>query len=290
VSAGSRRIWLAGRLGEPDSEFRQLNRAVHYGDGLFASMRIERGRLLDARLHATRLLAGADLLMLAPPAGFEDEPRIVDQLLAIADRLGAGADGEAVLRCQWSAAGQTRGYGRERESVALVELFPVPDSRRPVVRLLADGAVPLPSIPQVKSCSALPHVLAARQAGRLGVDEAIRVHGGCVVEGISSNLFFERGGRLYTPEPGLPLYPGILRQRVLEAAEEAGMEAIEGRWSADDLRECDGAFLTNSVRGLEVVARLEDRDMAATPLIERVSGAVRGLRDSEAIPIHAKRR
>lgn len=290
MSAGARRIWLAGRASEPDSDYRQLNRAVHYGDGLFASMRIERGRLLDARLHAARLLAGADLLMLAPPIGFEDGARIVDQLRTIADRLGAGADSEAVLRCQWSAAGQTRGYGRERESVALVELFPVPETRRPVVRLLPDGAVPLPAIPQVKTCSALPHVLAARQAGRLGVDEAIRVHGGCLAEGIASNLFFERTGRLLTPEPGLPLYPGILRQRVLEAAAEAGIEAIEGRWSADDLLDCEGAFLTNSVRGLEVVARLEDRELTVTPLIERVAGAVRELRDAEAIPIHAGRR
>jgi len=290
MNAGARRIWLAGRASEPESEYRQLNRAVHYGDGLFASMRIEKGRLLDARPHAARLLAGADLLMLAPPAGFEDETRIVDQLVAIADRLGAGTDGEGVLRCQWSAAGQTRGYGRERESVALVELFSLPDPRRPVVRLLSDGAVPLPSIPQVKSCSALPHVLAARQAGRLGVDEAIRVHGGFLTEGISSNLFFERDRRLLTPEQGLPLYPGIMRQRVLQAAEAVGVETIEGRWTVDVLLDCDGAFLTNSVRGLEVVARLEDRELATTPLIQRVAGAVRELRDVEATPIHVKRR
>ena len=290
MNAGGRRIWLAGRASEPDADYRLLNRAVHYGDGLFASMRIQRGRLLDARLHASRLLAGADRLMLAPPPGFEDETRTVDQLLVIADRLGVGADGDSVLRCQWSAAGQTRGYGRERESVLLVELFPVPDVRRPVVRLLPDGAVPLPAIPQVKSCSALPHVLAARQAGRLGVDEAIRVHDGCLTEAIASNLFFERGGRLLTPDPELPLYPGILRQRVLEAAAQIGIETVEGRWSADDLRQCEGAFLTNSVRGLEVVARLEERELAATPLIERVAGAVRELRDADAIPIQAKRR
>ena len=290
MSAGGRRFWLAGRASEPDADYRLLNRAVHYGDGLFASMRIEGGRLLDPRLHAARLLAGADRLMLAPPAGFEDEARIVDQLLAIADRLGVGADADTVLRCQWSAAGQTRGYGRERESVVLVEMFPVPDVRRPVVRVLPDGAVPLPAIPHVKSCSALPHVLAARQAGRLGVDEAIRVHDGCLAEAIASNLFFERGGRLFTPGPELPLYPGILRQRVLEAAREVGIEAIEGRWSADDLLECEGAFLTNSVRGLEVVARLEDRGLAETPVIERVAGAVRELRDADAIPIRMKRR
>ena len=290
MSAGGRRFWLAGRASEPDADYRLLNRAVHYGDGLFASMRIEGGRLLDPRLHAARLLAGADRLMLAPPAGFEDEARIVDQLLAIADRLGVGADADSVLRCQWSATGQTRGYGRERESVVLVEMFPVPDVRRPVVRVLPDGAVPLPAIPHVKSCSALPHVLAARQAGRLGVDEAIRVHDGCLAEAIASNLFFERGGRLFTPGPELPLYPGILRQRVLEAAREVGIEAIEGRWSADDLLECEGAFLTNSVRGLEVVARLEDRGLAETPVIERVAGAVRELRDADAIPIRMKRR
>jgi branched-subunit amino acid aminotransferase/4-amino-4-deoxychorismate lyase len=102
---------------------------------------------------------------------------------------------------------------------------------------------------------------------------------------VSANLFFEREGQLLTPELRLPLYPGIVRHRVLAAAEALDLGVREGRFSASDLLGCDAAILTNSVRGVETVASIDGRPLGATPLVDRVSSAVRAAREKDAVPL-----
>ncbi len=294
MTRGGTAVWLAGHRLEPGDEFGLLLRALRYGDGIFATLRIEAGRLLDADRHSVRLARGAEQLELDPPEGFEEVAAIPDRLAAIASNLaaidadpGSGDRLDGVLRCQWSAVGDSRGYGRSRDSVALVEFSPAPSPRSPVVRVLPGDVLPPPAMPGIKSCSAISHVLAARQAIRSDGDEVVRVHAGRITEGSASNLFFERDGRLLTPADTLPLYPGVVRERVIEAAARLGIEVAEGDWTPDDLRGCDSVVLTNSVRGVEVVARLEDREMEPTPMIRELVAAVRAARHADAIRIRA---
>jgi 4-amino-4-deoxychorismate lyase len=288
--------WLEGRLVAPADGAGPLLRGLRYGDGIFATLRIEDGELLDAKRHAARLTRGAERIELDPPEGFETEAAIPDRLAAIASDLSAIAAGpgavdrlDGVLRCQWSAAGESRGYGRDRRSVALVEYSLAPAPRNPVLRILPDGAVAPPAMPGIKSCNALPHVLAARHALRLGVDEVVRVHRGRITEGAASNLFFEQDGRLRTPTDALPLYPGVVRERVMEAAAALCMEVEEGEWTPGDLLECQGAMLTNSVRGIEVVRRVDDLELGLTPRIRELVSALQTARQADALPIRTER-
>jgi branched-subunit amino acid aminotransferase/4-amino-4-deoxychorismate lyase len=279
------RVWLNGQVHEVAGPLDAVRRAIRYGDGIFATLRIDAGRLLDAERHAARLLSGAEAIGLEPPPGFLDERQIIERLLAASGDLGTDPGTDGVLRCQWSATGGGRGFGRSSDSIALVELSQLPPVRRLTVRVLDSDAVPRPSIAHIKSCSALPHVIAARLAARLGVEEVIRVYDGWLAEGISANLFFERQGRLFTPEPGLPLYPGTVRRRVIEQAGALGVEVVEGRWKADELRACDGAFLTGSVRGVECVLRLDECVLKPTPLIDAVSRATAEARRADAVQL-----
>jgi len=281
-SGQSNLVWLNGHVHEDRGLLGTVRRAIRYGDGLFATLRIDAGGLLDAERHAARLLAGATGIGLGPPPGWLDEQQIIDSLLAAAIDLGAGPGTDGVLRCQWSAVFGGRGYGRSGDSFALVELSEVPTDRQLGIRVLESDAVPRPSIAHIKTCSALPHVIAARLATRLGVDEVIRVYDGWLAEGSSANLFFERDGRLFTPDQELPLYPGTARERVIEQAGALGIEVVEGRWEVTELGKCDGAFLTASVRGVEPVVRLDDRIMESTPLIDSVSRATSVVRRAEA--------
>jgi branched-subunit amino acid aminotransferase/4-amino-4-deoxychorismate lyase len=278
-------VWLNGHVLEVADAVSGIGRAVRYGDGLFATLRLDAGRLLDAELHADRLLSGAAGIGLDPPPGWLDVRQIVEGLLAAAGDLGARPESDGVLRCQWSATGTGRGFGRSGHSVALVELSGVPASRNLSVRVLDSDFVPRPSIPHIKTCSALPHVIAAGHAARLDVEEVIRVYDGWLAEGISANLFFERNGRLFTPDTQLPLYPGVVRQRVIEQASALGIEIVEGRWEAAELRQSDGAFLTGSVRGVEPVSVLDGRSLQLTPLIDTLARTTAEVRQAEATPL-----
>ena len=283
------RVWLDGQVHDPGSAAGVLRRALRYGDGLFATLRIDAGQLLDAEQHAGRLLVGATGIGLDPPPGWLDMKQIVERLLEAAVALGARPGSAGVLRCQWSATDIGRGFGRPGDSLALVELSEAPAARHLRVRVLDSDAVPPPSIPYIKTCSALPHVIAAGHAARLAVDEVIRVYDGWLAEGVAANLFFERNGQLLTPSAELPMYPGVIRQRVIEEARVLGVEVLEGRWKASELSRCDGAFLTGSVRGVEPVLMLDGRSLQSTPLIHAVSRAIAEVRRAESTPIPGDR-
>lgn len=83
-----------------------------------------------------------------------------------------------------------------------------------------------------------------------GTDEVLFTdEQGFLTEGSFTNIFVERDGRLLTPPAARGLFPGILRQTLLE----------EGRACEADLRPSDlasGFLLGNAVRGL-LPARLE---------------------------------
>lgn len=285
MTDSARQVWLGGELVETSAAYDRLRRAMYYGDGLFATLRVRDGRLLDADRHADRLLRGAAAIGLPAPRGCTDRAAVVRRLVSGAQALGAGTAGDGVLRCQWSSAGGGRGYGRDGASIDLVEWSAPPPPRSLTVGVLGSDAVPPATIPHVKSCNALPHVVAAEQARRLGCHEVLRVHDGSLAEGVASNLFFERDGRLFTPGIGLPLYPGVIRERVLEEALRLGIRVTEGRFGTDALDTCDGVFLTGSVRGLESVATLDGRRLDSAPLFEALEGAVGRARASEGVPI-----
>lgn len=83
---------------------------------------------------------------------------------------------------------------------------------------------------------------------------------GHLAEGIASNLFFAEQGRLYTPEIGTGILPGITRAIVMELAAGCGLSLEEGRYPWDRLWAADEIFVTNSVQELVPVTQLAEPD------------------------------
>jgi branched-chain amino acid aminotransferase len=94
-------------------------------------------------------------------------------------------------------------------------------------------------------------ILATSEAKREGYDEALLLDcDGYLAEGPGANLFFEKDGKIFTPKLG-HILPGITRATVIELCQEMGIPVEEGRYTAEDLFEADGAFFCGT--GAEVV-------------------------------------
>jgi para-aminobenzoate synthetase / 4-amino-4-deoxychorismate lyase len=95
-----------------------------------------------------------------------------------------------------------------------------------------------------------------------------------VLEASRANVFAVRDGTLLTPPADGRIVPGIARMRTLELARAAGQDVREERLSLDDLLAADEVFLTNSVRGVELVRSIDGRDVPAVrgPNRQRTSG------------------
>lgn len=113
----------------------------------------------------------------------------------------------------------------------------------------------------IKSCNYLEHLIAHDEAKARGSDEAIRLNErGEVTSACMANVFWLKGGRLYTPSPKTGCLAGTTREFVLENIDceevEAGEEAI---------READEIFLTSAGIGVVQAAEFDGRTMEQGP-------------------------
>jgi branched-chain amino acid aminotransferase len=110
--------------------------------------------------------------------------------------------------------------------------------------------------------------LELRRASREGYqpDEALmRDTDGNLAEGATSNVFFVDDGILRTPAED-SLLPGITRETVIELADEEGFTVDPGRYTVDDLRKADEAFLTNSTWEIRPIATADGIDIGDGPM------------------------
>ncbi|HEY5370554.1 MAG TPA: branched-chain amino acid transaminase [Hanamia sp.] len=85
-------------------------------------------------------------------------------------------------------------------------------------------------------------ILASQEAKAKGFDEALLLDvNGYVAEGPGANIFFEKDGKLFTPQPG-SILPGITRATVFEICESLGITVSEKEITIDEVRGAESAF------------------------------------------------
>lgn len=108
---------------------------------------------------------------------------------------------------------------------------------------------------------------ARRQAELCGYQDGIMVdRRGLVAEASAANIFMIKDDALTTPFLGDDVFPGITRNIVLQLAKEAGIEVSEANISPEEIRACDGAFLSSTLMELRPITNLDGRELASDKL------------------------
>jgi branched-chain amino acid aminotransferase len=222
------------------------------GDGVFEVMRVYGGRPYALADHIARMERSAANLRLPL-----DPEAVRADALALLD---AAAPGDALLRLV-----VTRGGHR----LALLE--PLPEQPAGV-RLGTVTYAPTRVLDGIKSLSYAGNMLASRLARERGFDEALLVtpHGR-VLEAPTSTFFWARDGRLLTPPLDEHILASITRTRLMEVA-----DVVEAPCTRDDLAAADEAFLASTVREVQPVSVIDDREFpGARPLTLAAAEAFR---------------
>ncbi|MBM4121506.1 MAG: branched-chain amino acid aminotransferase [Nitrospira sp.] len=221
-----------------------------YGDGVYETLRSYGGRFFMLQPHLARLQRSARLIGLELPIPLDEWPPLLHEAL---DRNELQ---DAHLRITIS-----RGEGELGLDPALCRRPTLVIMARPLARYpdrlfeegvsLAIVAVrrnPVSALsPRIKSLNFLNNILAKQEAARAGAFDALMLNAeGLLTESTTSNLFFAREGRLYTPSIDCGILDGITREVVLTLAREAGIQTEEGRYSIEALARAEEAFLTNT--------------------------------------------
>ncbi|MEL6544094.1 MAG: aminotransferase class IV [Myxococcota bacterium] len=235
-----------------------FDRGLTRGDSVFETTRVYARVPFMLREHLERLAKSASYV------GF---PAIQsDDLVRRAQRLIDRGDAEqAVLRIQLTSgdAMELAPIAEEIRPTSILTLTPVPDF--PVFEERGASAM-ISSVrrnhrlaldPLAKTGSYLNNVMAAREARRLGYDEAILLDlEGRVAEGATANLFAWIEGCWYTPPLECGILSGITRAVLLEQCREHEISAVEHPMSMEDLTVADELFLCSSVREIMPVTQL----------------------------------
>lgn len=113
---------------------------------------------------------------------------------------------------------------------------------------------------RLKSHHFLNNVAAKRELGPDPGKEGIFLSGdGYLAEGVTSNLFFVKKGKLYTPAVETGILNGITRQFILRLANQLGVPAEEGLYKERELAEADEIFFTNSIQEIAPVNTFKEK-------------------------------
>lgn len=232
------------------------NRAFHYGDGLFESMRMIRGNLQFASLHAKRLQLGLEALKFDNYAILDAEfLREKAKELSNRNKAKNGRLRLTIFRDSdglYTPEDQKFGYSMEWET--LEDQQYMLNTKGLIMNIYEEMQKPLNVLANLKTCNSLTYVLAGiyKQKNRLD-DAFILNQNGFLCESISSNIFIKYNGILYTPALSEGCIRGVMRQVVIDLALKNNIPVTEAQINPQILNEAEEVFLTNATRGIQWV-------------------------------------
>jgi branched-subunit amino acid aminotransferase/4-amino-4-deoxychorismate lyase len=261
-------IWHRGEI-VPDDALRVsvLDRTFEHGLGLFETLRTWNGEPTLLSLHVERMQRSArELGLTVDPAQLPDAKAVYHLIEASRTSLPVGQD----VRIRLTLSGgcvTTSASG----STLWMTAGPLPPNRE------AGGIITQTCEVTADDCLARHKTLnywrkriAQTNAAANGSDDVLCLTPDQLVcETCRANVFLIEKRRLYTPDLGGPLLPGIMRAVVLARARHIGLEAVECPLPIDRIRTTDEAFLTSSLRGMLPIARLLDRELPSPGAVTR---------------------
>lgn len=218
------------------------DRGFRYGDGVFTTMRVERGVPFYWEAHLQRLASG----LAAIKIGFD-----LTQLQPYAKKLLLKNKAEnGFLRLAISRGVGSRGYAPHPPGMPVTWVMEwidgLPEPTKPATLWLSSYArIPPQCLPtQSKLAQGMNSTLAIMEAQEHGADEALQLTlDGMISESSSANIFWLKGGTLFTPSLDTGCVAGITREAILRVSPLPTRIVHEGLSS---LADAEAVFLTNA--------------------------------------------
>lgn len=236
------------------------NRAFNFGDGFFESIRVFNGTAPFLSLHWQRMQFAAQTLQfnLASRLNYNLFSQHVLKLTESNGLKNARIRFQCFRDGEGKYTPQTDGIGYVATSTEL-ETGLLELNKVGLKVGVFKGAMVNPA-PQstFKSINAIPYILGSKYCQDKGFDDCLMLdHRGNIAETTNSNLFLVHDNTIITPDLKRGGVNGVMRNVVLQVAENAGLQCVLKSISHKDILEADELFLTNATSGLRWVGGME---------------------------------
>ena len=237
-----------------DAAVSPLDRGFTYGDGVFETCRLYRGRIPLWAYHLDRLEQSAHRLRIPL-----DTAQLIQYRDALLQKVDCALVTDAVVKIMLTRGAGGRGYRmpEQVEPTYCVGIFPGSALQSAAfnegvhVRVCHARLSANPSLAGIKHLNRLEHILARAEwqdefAEGLLLDQQERV-----IEATASNLFVVKDSCLFTPNLSLAGVAGVMRRCILERlAPAVGLSPQIIDMNLDFVASADEVFLCNSVFGI----------------------------------------
>lgn len=232
------------------------DRGFSLGDGLFETIAVRGGAPRFWQAHLDRLSEGCRRLAIPAPS-YDD---LASELASVLD--GAA---EGTLRITLTRGPGPRGYAppADPSPTRVITFYPAATAsagkRFFTLRWCETRLALQPALAGIKHLNRLEQVLARTEWSDPSIDEGIMLAtDGRVVSCVMSNLFLVMGETLVTPALDECGVSGVMRRQVLAIARASGLRAEIRRVEPDEAGRAHAIFVTNAVRGIVPVERIDD--------------------------------
>ena len=246
--------------GQPVETIPLLDRAFHYGDGCFSTIRVFQNQIELKKRHWDRLKLACQKLALV--VDFEMIEQSLQQLQAQHLILNG------TLKIVISRGEGDRGYSLPQHAADIyVWFYPKaldvfqPDFIECGVLNQALGLT-MPSLVGLKSLNRLEQVLLKKEADQSGWAEALVTDvQGYIVEGVSSNCFIRLNDTWITPELRYNGVHGVMRAEILDRMQHRGVVCEVRCVELDEVSQIQSLFFCNALHPMRVVTQLGEQPL-----------------------------
>lgn len=258
------------------------NRAFLYGDAVFETVKIVKGKILFLEDHYFRLMASMRILRMEIPMDFTME-FFEDQVLSTVSNNGFEQSARARITVYRNDGGYylptTNTISYLIHTSPLENQFFVLENKECEVDLYKDFYISKQLISSLKTTNKVIHVTASIYADENGYNNCIMLNDSKnVVEVLQGNLFMLQGNKLITPPVTEGCINGIMRKQVLALAKKIeGLEVVEDVISPFDLQKADELFYTNVIKGIQSITKYRKKEYTneiAKELVEQLNAFI----------------
>jgi branched-chain amino acid aminotransferase len=225
--------------------FSSQNRSFKYGDGVFETIKVYKGKVLLSNLHFERLFTSLQLLMIKHELTDIYLGKTIIELCQKNDCSNLARVRLAVYREENGNAGFVieaiplmRDANSWNEKGLTIDLYPY-------ARKSKDAFANL------KTANFLPYVLAALFAKENGLDDSIVLNSdNHICDSSKANIFLVKNGEIFTPALHQGCVNGVMRRFLIDELKKLKYKIYQQEITEDDLLNADEVFLTNAIIGM----------------------------------------
>jgi len=242
------------------------NRGLRYGDGLFETIKMKKGQLIQDDEHFARLWNGMKVLQFDIPKQFTPD-KLQEEIAILVKKNGHENAARVRLNVFRGNGGlyDAKNYFPNYiiQSWALSEENGEWNSNGLIAGVYEEVKKSCDILSNLKHNNYLPYILAALKAKKEKWNDAILLNTyGRICDTTIANIFLIQDGVIYTPALTEGCVAGVMRKKIIQELIKFQFKLTEKEITRDDLLNADEIFFTNSIYNLRWVQRIGDKEFS----------------------------